>query len=210
VGTAVGSNLGTAIGTIAGTNSAPINPKLQILSNYGGPTRTMALLPSSPAVDRGQNDYVVYPEDQRGFPRIRDGNGDGISVVDMGAYELLRGDLDGNGAVQAADIDLLYLSFGNSDFDLTRDGITNQLDVDELVRGILRTQYGDANLDGRVDGLDYLIWNANKFTAGGWAKGDFNGDRLVDASDYIIWNQYKWWPYGLREVEDPELTISVI
>ena len=49
------------------------------------------------------------------------------------------------------------------------------------------TYYGDANLDGHVDGSDYsLIDNgyANKLT--GWYNGDFNYDGVVDGSDYTL------------------------
>ncbi len=49
------------------------------------------------------------------------------------------------------------------------------------------TYYGDANLDGGVDGSDYtLIDNGfnNHFT--GWQNGDFNYDGVVDGSDYTL------------------------
>ncbi len=41
---------------------------------------------------------------------------------------------------------------------------------------------GDANGDGTVDGIDFVIWNAHKFTFGtNWTTGDFNGDGIVTA-----------------------------
>jgi hypothetical protein len=49
------------------------------------------------------------------------------------------------------------------------------------------TYYGDANLDGVVDGSDYTkIDNGyhNKLT--GWANGDFNYDGVIDGSDYTL------------------------
>jgi hypothetical protein len=49
------------------------------------------------------------------------------------------------------------------------------------------TYFGDANLDGVVDGSDYtLIDNGyhNKLT--GWGNGDFNYDGVVDGSDYTL------------------------
>ena len=52
---------------------------------------------------------------------------------------------------------------------------------------------GDANGDGRVDGLDYVIWlnNYGKPVSGGSSGGDFNGDGKVDGLDYVIWlNNY--------------------
>ncbi|HEY6565227.1 MAG TPA: hypothetical protein VIY86_12055, partial [Pirellulaceae bacterium] len=52
---------------------------------------------------------------------------------------------------------------------------------------------GDAYLDGRVDGSDFGVWNANKFTAvAAWCRGDFSADGLVDGSDFGIWNAHKF------------------
>jgi predicted outer membrane repeat protein len=71
---------------LLGTHDAPIDPVLGDLANNGGPTKTHALLAGSPAIDRGNN--VGAPSvDQRGLPRIKDGNGDLIAVVDIGAFE---------------------------------------------------------------------------------------------------------------------------
>ncbi len=49
--------------------------------------------------------------------------------------------------------------------------------------------YGDGNSDGRVDGLDYVIWvdNYGKLNPNGPADGDFNKDNKVDGLDYVIW-----------------------
>ena len=52
---------------------------------------------------------------------------------------------------------------------------------------------GDANEDGKVDGLDYYIWltNYNKTTNQAHKAGDFNNDTIVDGKDYLIWlNNY--------------------
>lgn len=52
----------------------------------GGPTKTYGLLPGSLAVDAAVGDCPN--QDQRGFPRPVDGNGDGVNVCDLGAFEL--------------------------------------------------------------------------------------------------------------------------
>jgi hypothetical protein len=60
-----------------------VDPLLGPLQNNGGPTQTMALLPSSPAIDSGTNQMA--PEwDQRGpgYPRIVNG------TIDRGAFEV--------------------------------------------------------------------------------------------------------------------------
>ena len=59
---------------------------------------------------------------------------------------------------------------------------------------ILSVSPGDANGDGKVDGLDYIIWlnNYNQTTVNGASDGDFNGDGKVDGLDYVIWlNNYQ-------------------
>jgi predicted outer membrane repeat protein len=73
-------------GDIVGTAVNPIDPKLGPLANNGGPTKTHALLAGSKAIDGGDNAGALAT-DQRGFPRKKDGNGDGSSIVDIGAFE---------------------------------------------------------------------------------------------------------------------------
>jgi hypothetical protein len=49
------------------------------------------------------------------------------------------------------------------------------------------TFYGDANLDGKVDGSDYsLIDNGSLNHLTGWYNGDFNYDGVVNGSDYTL------------------------
>ena len=66
----------------------PGNPKLGPLQNNGGPTLTLALLPGSPAIDKGSNANLLpsMTSDQRVFiARII--NGGYSNTVDIGAYE---------------------------------------------------------------------------------------------------------------------------
>ncbi len=60
---------------------------------------------------------------------------------------------------------------------------------------------GDANGDGKVDGLDYVIWlnHYNTQTANNGADGDFNVDQKVDGIDYIIWLNN----YGVSTIPSP-------
>ncbi|MFN0053941.1 MAG: beta strand repeat-containing protein [Planctomycetales bacterium] len=79
-----------ANGNMIGSVASPINPLLGALADNGGPTKTMALLTGSPALNAGSNALSVHPAtaaalvtDQRGgtFSRKSDG------TVDMGAWE---------------------------------------------------------------------------------------------------------------------------
>jgi hypothetical protein len=61
------------------------HPMLGPLQNNGGPTETHALLPGSPAIDRGNPSFTPPPEyDQRGpgYPRVGNGR------IEIGAFEV--------------------------------------------------------------------------------------------------------------------------
>ncbi len=74
-------------GNIIGSFAAPIDPKLGILLDNGGPTRTHTLLYGSPALDAGKNGAVsVGDKDQIGNPRV---DAAGAMIVDIGAVELV-------------------------------------------------------------------------------------------------------------------------
>ncbi|MEW6251317.1 MAG: hypothetical protein AB1716_11765 [Planctomycetota bacterium] len=121
-----------------------------------------------------------------------------------------------DGRVDAADIDYVYRAFRNaylgydhmavawsnldeavySDLSADLSGpesvgdafdiVINQADVDRLVRVILGTNYGDANLDGQVNETDRQIVLAHLGQRGGWAEGNFDGDEFVDQDD-LAW-----------------------
>jgi autotransporter-associated beta strand protein len=77
--------------------------------------------------------------------------------------------------------------FGGSNFNSNPgspfDGV-NTGSTDVLVK---YTYYGDANLDGTVNGADYQqIDNGFGLHLSGWSNGDFNYDGVVDGSDYSL------------------------
>ena len=104
-----------------------------------------------------------------------------------------NGDVNRDFDINVTDIDLLFANFGPADpgspFDLTLDGLVDQADADMLVQTILGSAFGDANLDGSVDGDDFRTLKDHLNTPGGWAQGNFNGDALVDIADYELFKQ---------------------
>ncbi len=73
-------------GDQVGTTASPLNARLASLASNGGLTQTMALLPGSPALDKGAV-IAGLTTDQRGFLRSRDGNAIAGALPDSGAYE---------------------------------------------------------------------------------------------------------------------------
>ncbi|MEX2093485.1 MAG: choice-of-anchor Q domain-containing protein [Pirellulales bacterium] len=146
---------------VSSDGSGVINPLLAPLAQNGGPTRTHALLPGSPALDGGA--LITGPPqgfDQRGnpFSRMVDGTGDGVVRIDMGAYEsqgvpsFSPGDYSRNGIVDAAD------------YTLWRNTLSEQ--------PVPPSSGADGNGDGVVNFDDYAIWKAHfgaglVFTLGG-------------------------------------------
>ncbi len=203
-------------GNLIGTAAAPIDPLLGPLADNGGPTRSHALLPGSPAIDAGDPNAIagvngVPLHDQRGAPFIRvfDGDGTGDAQIDMGAFEDQplppACDFDGDRLCNLADIDRLVAEIAagtnRADLDLTGDDLVNLEDRDEwlALAGALNLPsgnpylLGDADLDGFVDGSDFGIWNSHKFTSvAAYGAGDFNADGFVDGSDFGIWNSHKF------------------
>jgi len=88
----------------------------------------------------------------------------------------------------------------NDSFDLNGDGIIDNADADDwlaesaMINGFASPyKLGDGNLDGTVDGQDFIAWNARKFTGSLlWSEGNFNGDGFVDGQDFILWNGNKF------------------
>ncbi len=133
-------------------------------------------------------------------------------------------DLNGDGQIDCVDVDSLVAEIvagtNGSDFDLTGDGLVNRQDLDEwrIQGGAANLPsgnpylIGDANLDGVVDGQDFIAWNIHKFTnEPSWCHGDFTADGVIDGQDYVAWNIHKFTSSdGVSAVPEPGLVVSLI
>jgi hypothetical protein len=106
---------------------------------------------------------------------------------------VLAGDFNTDYVVNATDIDLLSAAINNhstnyATYDLTKDGLINSADMDYLIKTILHTYYGDADLNGSVGVSDLSVLAAYYNTPSGasWANGDFDGNGAVGVSDLSI------------------------
>ena len=132
----------------------------------------------------------------------------------------IPGDFDHNGTLDTNDVDALVAAIAGAlhplGFDLDNDQLVTTTDLATWLQlaGAANLPSGnaylpaDANLDGIVDGLDYIAWNTNKFSAlATWSGGDFNANGFVDGQDFIIWNEHKFQSSdGLRFVAAPHAT----
>ncbi len=125
-------------------------------------------------------------------------------------------DFNHDGFYNCLDVDALTAEIAagtnNLAFDLTGDGSVNipdldrwRLDAGSANIGPGRAYLtGDADLSGAVDGSDFGIWNANKFTSNtAWCRGNFNADNFVDGSDFGQWNASKFTSSDGAQVPEP-------
>ncbi|MFI5395426.1 MAG: choice-of-anchor Q domain-containing protein [Candidatus Binatia bacterium] len=140
---------GTTCG-FTGTSVSNTNPKLDPagLANNGGPTQTIALQATSPAINAGDESVCSAPPvnnlDQRGFVRP----GTGAANCSIGAYEANSpgplpacvGDCRGDNRVSVDEIlTMVNIALGNADMseceigDANKDG---QITVDEILMAV--------------------------------------------------------------------------
>ncbi|QEG36568.1 alpha-amylase family glycosyl hydrolase [Bythopirellula goksoeyrii] len=118
----------------------------------------------------------------------------GISPTSLNSYEGVlrrRGDLNEDGSSNVGDVENLYAAIGGNAWltDLNVDGIVDILDVQTLVTEIFQTVNGDFDLDGDVDGRDFLVWQRNAGMPGRYDQGDADLNGAIDASDLAVWQQ---------------------
>ena len=128
------------------------------------------------------------------------------------------GDLDDDDDLDADDIALLFSTTdalgggatpeGYELFDLNSDLLLDGADMDFLIHELLNTEYGDANLDGKVSLLD--IWSLSEnygVTNANWSLGDFDGNGSIDLKDFAMLAEN----YGFDRSEVPEpATMSLL
>jgi hypothetical protein len=183
-----------------GTAGAPIDPRLVALANNGGPTFTHALLPGSPAINRGSP--ASPPQDQRGYGRV--------GVPDVGAFEFSgsapsrpRYDFNRDGhpdyVLSNASTRQTAIWYLNNNM------YQNSASSPTLPVGWTLIDSADFNGDGKPD---YVLFNASTHATAIWylnnnillnagygptlpsgwqlvATGDFNGD---GKPDYVLYN----------------------
>ena len=180
-------------------------------------------------------DEILY-DDQAPWPSSPDGLGASLHrrAIDLygndaqswiatsptpGSFgDAIRGDFDGDGQIDEKDINLLFeqMRSNNPDlaFDLTSDGQVNGDDRDEMVQNIVRTKYGDSNLDRVFDSSDLVaVFQAGKYENGlaaNWEDGDWSGDGEFSSSDLVLaFREGGYTPARPRIVASPNVAAAL-
>jgi MYXO-CTERM domain-containing protein len=133
-----------------------------------------------------------------------------------------RGDFNGNGVLDAADIDQLstQVRAGTNPvaYDLNNDQLVTDADRTVWVNDLRKTYFGDANLDGLFDSGDFVtVFQAGQYEDAktgnsSWATGDWNGDADFDSGDFVTAFQAGGYEQGPRAAVQavPEPTAGLL
>ncbi len=150
--------------------------------------------------DTTYNQWTVFP--------------DGFSPDTLTFVPSLVGDLDANGALDSADIDVLLSRIRETGFatpwlsdevfDLNNDEVVDIGDVQAWVVDARQTFLGDADLNGSVEFADFLVLSDNFGRPGSWDTGDFDVNGTVEFADFLaLANNFGEVSGGLAVVPEP-------
>jgi hypothetical protein len=187
------------VATIAGTYQGSLSNGGEIIKIEDAQNRTILEFRYEDGRDQGEEEW----------PAAADGEGSSLVVVDQyasfdawnvgsnwrtsaerggspGAAEVpgVEADFSGDGFITAVDIDLLSAAVkaGDHRFDLNRDGTADDDDHRFMIETVLKTTYGDSDLDRVLSPRDFVaVLQSAEYEDGidgnsGWAAGDWNGD----------------------------------
>jgi hypothetical protein len=133
-------------------------------------------------------------------------------------FAQIPGDFDSSGVTDSADVDLLFDATpgappaSNLRYDINADGVVTPVigapgsDIDHLIRNILLTEYGDANLDRLVNSDDFnTLATSFGLTGKLWSQGNFDADALgiVNSDDFNLLASNFGFSAGADGIVDP-------
>jgi hypothetical protein len=158
------------------------------------------------------------------FHALAGGHGVVSGILDNWTYtsmcDELNGDFDGNGTLDATDIDLLSTEVrsGTNDpaYDLNADQLVDDLDQTVWVETLRKTYFGDSNLDREFNTADLVqVFQAGVYEDtidgnAGWESGDWNGDADFNSRDLVLAFQSGGYEIGPRPAAVPEPSASLL
>ncbi len=123
----------------------------------------------------------------------------------------IRADINDDGVLNTADVDLLSLIIrrngADAVADLSIDGTVDQTDLGLWIHDHRKSYFGDANLDGQFSSQDLtLVFQAGEYEDtiednSTWATGDWNADGEFSSSDLVVAFQDGGYEKGPRPAE---------
>jgi hypothetical protein len=181
----IGNGLGTTgitngtNGNQVGTPANPIDARLAPLADNGGATQTHALLPDSPAIDKGNS--FTLTTDQRGFARPVDNltipnatDGDGS---DIGAFEVQFAPTAATVAVSGRVMTMSGRGIANVRLSLT--------DTNGQIRTATTTSFGYYRFDDVQAGETYILSASGKHYTFSQAVQVLNINEETEAVNFI-------------------------
>ena len=118
----------------------------------------------------------------------------------------IRGDYNGDGELDAGDLDLqaaVGIATQDLTYDLNGDGVVDYAGDRVMWLHELKNVYvGDANLDSEFNSNDFVqVFQAGKYEtalSAGWAEGDWDASRTFGSSDFIVAFQDGGYELGPR------------
>ena len=142
--------------------------------------------------DISSGDVLTVPAIGAGTPQIVVP----VSAIGLDFDDELDGldvlcDYNNDNVVNELDIDILRagISSGSTSpiHDINDDGSVTDADFAAKIHEVLGTEFGDANLDGFINFIDFVTVSNNFGVVGtGWAQGNFNLDQLTDFVDFAL------------------------
>jgi hypothetical protein len=199
--------VGSVIHSVEYGNAFEVEPFLAARNLHYEPVHFMA--------STGTFDIPVEIGDHDDYAAMLGMVGDGVMRTMPAA-----GDFNEDGVYDLNDIDALSLQIFEASmgaavelkFDVNGDGNVDPADGQRWLAnaGAVNNSSGnpylvsDGNLDGVVDGSDFILWNAHKFSLNPqFSQGDWNYDGVVDGSDFILWNAHKFNTSDVTAVPEP-------
>jgi hypothetical protein len=138
----------------------------------------------------------------------------GTGEIIFGDFVGPRGDFNGSGTLDAADIDDLTAKSAEGQnppaYDLNADSAVNEADVRVWVKELFGSWIGDANLDKEFNSSDLVSVLASGTyeadVAAVWSTGDFNGDGRANSGDLVAAladGGYELGPPAVAAVPEP-------
>ncbi len=132
-------------------------------------------------VDANGVSIIGVPATQVNFPNVIVKSAGLANITGITAY----GDVNGDGKIDGYDV-------SNNTTDWNGDGIVDSNDKVYLITKILHTKVGDFNLDGMVDGVDFLAWQSGYPKTNppfniNYSNGECTWDNKIDGVDFLKW-----------------------